>query len=53
YVGVVGAREAADGSVSLRLRDGRGLDAMPVADALGLVGAVVAARSTDLLPPAA
>ncbi|SCF43470.1 threonyl-tRNA synthetase [Micromonospora purpureochromogenes] len=50
YVGVVGAREAADGSVSLRLRDGRGLAPMPVADALGLVGAVVAARSTDLLP---
>ncbi|WP_346539514.1 threonine--tRNA ligase [Micromonospora sp. DPT] len=53
YVGVVGAREAADGSVSLRLRDGRGLDPMPVADALGLVGAVVAARSPDLLPAAA
>ncbi|WP_348529440.1 threonine--tRNA ligase [Micromonospora sp. A200] len=53
YVGVVGAREAADGSVSLRLRDGRGLAPMPVADALGLVGAVVAARSTDLLPAAA
>ncbi|MEU5786500.1 threonine--tRNA ligase [Micromonospora purpureochromogenes] len=52
YVGVVGAREAADGSVSLRLRDGRGLDPMPVADALGLVGAVVAARSSDLLPAA-
>ncbi|NES14374.1 threonine--tRNA ligase [Micromonospora sp. PPF5-17] len=50
YVGVVGAREAADGSVSLRLRDGRGLDPMPAADALGLIGAVVAARSADLLP---
>ncbi|MEH1054785.1 threonine--tRNA ligase [Micromonospora sp. CPCC 206171] len=53
YVGVVGAREAADGSVSLRLRDGRGLAPMPVGDALGLVGAVVAARSPDLLPAAA
>ncbi|MBQ0893595.1 threonine--tRNA ligase [Micromonospora sp. U56] len=53
YVGVVGAREAADGSVSLRLRDGRSVAPMPVADALGLVGAVVAARSTDLLPAAA
>ncbi|MEH0935231.1 threonine--tRNA ligase [Micromonospora psammae] len=53
YVGVLGAREVADGSVSLRLRDGRGLPPMPVADALGLVGAVVAARSTDLLPAAA
>ncbi|MFJ6195160.1 threonine--tRNA ligase [Micromonospora sp. NPDC092111] len=50
YVGVVGAREAADGTLALRLRDGRQLDPMPVADALGLVGAVVAARSADLLP---
>ncbi|MGR6317192.1 threonine--tRNA ligase [Micromonospora soli] len=52
YVGVVGPREAADGSISLRLRDGRGLDPMPAADALGLIGAVVAARSADLLRPA-
>ncbi|MFI5833801.1 threonine--tRNA ligase [Micromonospora sp. NPDC051300] len=52
YVGVLGAREVADGSVSLRLRDGRGLDPMPRADALRLVGAVVASRSADLLPPA-
>ncbi|MEV0002469.1 threonine--tRNA ligase [Micromonospora sp. NPDC050980] len=52
YVGVVGAREAAEGAVSLRLRDGRGLDPMPRADALRLIGAVVASRSADLLPPA-
>ncbi|MFU8852103.1 threonine--tRNA ligase [Micromonospora sp. SL1-18] len=52
YVGVVGSREAADGSVSLRLRDGRGLDPMPVADALGLIGRVVATRSAGLLPAA-
>ncbi|MFE9203641.1 threonine--tRNA ligase [Micromonospora sp. NPDC007230] len=52
YLGVVGPREAADGSLSLRLRDGRGLDAMPVPDALGLIGRVVAARSADLLPGA-
>lgn len=51
YVGVVGAREAADGSVALRLRDGRRLDPMPVGGALDLIGAVVAARSADLLPP--
>ncbi|MFG1674321.1 threonine--tRNA ligase [Micromonospora sp. NPDC049282] len=51
YVGVLGAREAADGSVSLRLRDGRGLDPMPRADALRLIGAVVVSRSADLLPP--
>lgn len=52
YVGVVGAREAADGAVSLRLRDGRGLAPMPAADALALIGAVVASRSAGLLPPA-
>ncbi|MFE9652860.1 threonine--tRNA ligase [Micromonospora sp. NPDC006431] len=52
YLGVVGPREAADGSVSVRLRDGRGLDPMPVPDALGLIGRVVAARSADLLPGA-
>ncbi|MEU7569883.1 threonine--tRNA ligase [Micromonospora sp. NPDC049240] len=52
YVGVLGAREAADGAVSLRLRDGRGLAPMPAADALALIGAVVASRSAGLLPPA-
>lgn len=50
YTGVVGPREAADGSVSLRLRDGRVLDAMPAAEAVGLIGAVVASRSAGLLP---
>ncbi len=50
YTGVIGPREAADGSVSLRLRDGRVLDPMPAAQALGLIGAVVASRSAALLP---
>ncbi|WP_174534098.1 threonine--tRNA ligase [Micromonospora chalcea] len=50
YTGVVGPREAADGSVSLRLRDGRVLDPMPAAQALGLIGGVVASRSAGLLP---
>ncbi|GHJ10201.1 threonine--tRNA ligase [Micromonospora humidisoli] len=50
YVGVVGAREAADDAVALRLRDGRSLDPMPAADAVRLIGAVVAARSAELLP---
>ncbi|MFC0507989.1 threonine--tRNA ligase [Micromonospora costi] len=50
YVAVIGAREAAGGRVALRLRDGRGLDPMPVDAALGLVTGVVAARSADLLP---
>ncbi len=52
YTGVLGAREAAGGSLSLRLRDGRVLDPMPAAQALGLIGAVVASRSAGLLPPA-
>ncbi|WP_431945467.1 threonine--tRNA ligase [Micromonospora marina] len=52
YTGVLGAREAAGGSVSLRLRDGRVLAPMPAADALSLIGAVVASRSAGLLPPA-
>ncbi|WBB72853.1 threonine--tRNA ligase [Micromonospora sp. WMMD1128] len=52
YVGVVGAREAADGAISLRLRDGRRLAPMAADAAWGLVGAVVASRSADLLPPA-
>ncbi|MFI7550610.1 threonine--tRNA ligase [Micromonospora sediminimaris] len=50
YVGVLGAREAADGRVALRLRDGRSLPPQPAAEAIGLIGAVVAARSGDLLP---
>ncbi|MER7888325.1 threonine--tRNA ligase [Micromonospora sp. NPDC094482] len=50
YVAVIGAREAAGGLVALRLRDGRGLDPMPVEAALRLVTGVVAARSADLLP---
>ncbi|MFY1626626.1 threonine--tRNA ligase [Micromonospora sp. WMMD735] len=50
YVGVVGAREAAADAVALRLRDGRSLDPMPAADAVRLIGAVVAARSAQLLP---
>jgi threonyl-tRNA synthetase len=50
YVAVIGAREAAAGLVSLRLRDGRELPAQPVRDALALIQAVVAARSLDLVP---
>jgi threonyl-tRNA synthetase len=50
YVAVIGAREAADGRVALRLRDGRQLDPIPVADALGLIAGVVASRSGELIP---
>lgn len=50
YLAVLGAREAADGRVALRLRDGRSLDPVPVAEALRLIGDVVAIRAHDLLP---
>ncbi|MGC9668031.1 threonine--tRNA ligase [Planosporangium sp. 12N6] len=51
YVAVLGAREAAEGSVSMRLRDGTRRDRLPVDEALALVTRVVAVRSpTALLP---
>jgi threonyl-tRNA synthetase len=53
YVAVVGAREAAEGLVSLRLRDGRELPPQKADEALDLIGEVVAARSVALLPPEA
>lgn len=53
YVAVIGAREAAAGAVSLRLRGGRDLPPRPAEDALALIRAVVDSRSLDLLPPAA
>ncbi|MFJ5206567.1 threonine--tRNA ligase [Streptomyces nigra] len=48
YQAVIGAREAADGRVALRLRDGRRLDPRPVDDVLGRIGALVGAHSTEL-----
>ncbi|MFE3459925.1 aminoacyl--tRNA ligase-related protein [Nocardiopsis aegyptia] len=48
YQAVVGAREAADGSVALRLRGGRRLEPMPVAEALSRIAARVAAHDTTL-----
>jgi threonyl-tRNA synthetase len=50
YVAVIGPREAADGLVALRLRDGRQLPAMPAAEAIALVNEVVRARSHELVP---
>ncbi len=50
YAAVIRVREAADGRVSLRLRDGRALDPMPADAALELIGDVVASRSLDLVP---
>ena len=39
YVAVIGAREAADGRVALRLRDGHRLDPQPQAEAIALIAA--------------
>ena len=49
YSAVIGAREAAAGEVSLRLRDGRELPPRPAAAALEMIGKVVRSRSFDLL----
>ncbi|MFI6864447.1 threonine--tRNA ligase [Streptomyces sp. NPDC050421] len=48
YQAVVGAAEAADDLVALRLRDGRRLDPLPAPEVLERIGALVAAHSTDL-----
>ncbi|MFD9128934.1 threonine--tRNA ligase [Kitasatospora sp. NPDC059571] len=52
YQAVIGPAEAADGQVSLRLRDGRRPGARPAAEALRLIGDQVAARSAELWPAA-
>nr|WP_307818908.1 threonine--tRNA ligase [Streptomyces sabulosicollis] len=48
YQAVLGAREAADGRVALRLRDGSRLDPLPAEEALARIGAQVKAHSTEL-----
>jgi threonyl-tRNA synthetase len=48
YQAVIGAREAADGQVALRLRDGRRLDPRPAADVLTRIGALIGAHSPAL-----
>ncbi|GAA5016897.1 threonine--tRNA ligase [Kitasatospora paranensis] len=48
YQAVIGAAEAADGRVALRLRDGHRPDALPAAAAVERVLAAVAARSAEL-----
>lgn len=45
YAAVIGVREAADGRVSLRLRDGRSLDPLPEAEALRMIVAAAQASS--------
>ncbi|HEX6256335.1 MAG TPA: threonine--tRNA ligase [Euzebyales bacterium] len=48
FVGIIGDREVADGSVSLRRRDGGQLPAMPVAGAVGLIAGLAADRALGL-----
>lgn len=48
YQVLIGAKEADSDQVALRLRDGRRLDALPAAEVLSRIGALVAAHSTEL-----
>lgn len=48
YQVVIGANEAADGRVSLRLRDGRRLEPRPADEILACVRAAIYARDTEL-----
>ncbi|PJN27926.1 threonine--tRNA ligase [Kitasatospora sp. CB02891] len=48
YQVVLGPREAADGSLAVRLRDGRRLDPLPAAEVLERIAAKVRAHAVDL-----
>ncbi|AQA11577.1 threonine--tRNA ligase [Streptomyces malaysiensis subsp. malaysiensis] len=48
YQAVIGAREAGEGQVALRLRDGRRLDPQSAGEALARIGALVGAHGTEL-----
>ena len=48
YMLVVGARERDDGTVAIRVRDGRQLPAMPVSDFVEKVRTLVSERSLEL-----
>jgi threonyl-tRNA synthetase len=48
YQAVIGAKEAEDDQVALRLRDGRRLAALPAAEALTRINALIQAHSTKL-----
>lgn len=51
YVAVIGEREAKADDVALRLRDGRRLDPLPVAEAVARIGRQVAAHALELWSP--
>lgn len=48
YQAIIGAKEAAEDQVAVRLRDGRRLDPAPANDVLARIGALVDARSVEL-----
>ncbi|MFG2195520.1 threonine--tRNA ligase [Streptomyces sp. NPDC048639] len=48
YQAVIGPKEAVDGEVALRLRDGRRPDPLPVGEALARIGVLVSSHSTAL-----
>jgi threonyl-tRNA synthetase len=48
YQAVIGAKEAADDRIALRLRDGRRPDALPAADVLSRVTALIGGRRREL-----
>jgi threonyl-tRNA synthetase len=48
YQAVIGPREAADGSLALRLRDGRRVDPLPVEEVVKRIVAVVGARDAEV-----
>lgn len=48
YLAVIGAREAAAGVVTVRLRDGRRVGELPVAELVGRIRERVAGRGTAL-----
>ncbi|QKV97448.1 threonine--tRNA ligase [Streptomyces sp. NA02950] len=48
YQAVIGAKEAADAHISLRLRDGRRLDPRPADEVLARIGALVSAHDPAL-----
>ncbi len=48
---VIGKREVEAGTVSVRIRSGGDLGAMPVEDFLGLIQPVIESKSLDLQQP--
>jgi threonyl-tRNA synthetase len=50
YQAVIGAKEAIDDQVAIRLRDGHRLDAQPAEEALSRIGELVKQHSTELWP---